>query len=60
MVAGHRRKCAATLAGISPELYEAASMDGANRFQKMMIQSLIAVLCNLGMMVALCAIGILR
>lgn len=25
----------ATLAGISPELYEAASMDGANRFQKM-------------------------
>ena len=31
-----------------------------DRFQKMMIQSLIAVLCNLGMMVALCAIGILR
>lgn len=31
-----------------------------SRFQKMMIQSLIAVLCNLGIMCALCAIGILR
>ena len=26
----------ATMAGISPELYEAASIDGANRFQKML------------------------
>lgn len=31
-----------------------------DRFQKMMIQSLIAVLCNLGIMCALCAVGILR
>ena len=33
----------ATLAGISPELYEAASMDGANRFQKMIYITLPAL-----------------
>lgn len=31
-----------------------------DRFQKMMIQSLIAVLCNLGIMVALCAVGVFQ
>lgn len=33
----------ATLAGISPELYEAASMDGANRFEKMIYITLPAL-----------------